>query len=336
MKAAILTEINKPLTVADIEPTALGIGQVLVRVLMSGLCGAQLQEIAGLKNNAKFVPHLLGHEGCGYVEDIGPGVTKVKVGNKVILHWKVSTGIESNFPQYIYNNKLIYSGKVTTLSQYSIVSENRMTVVPNNISNEFCTLLGCGLSTGLGIINYDANIKFGESVLILGCGGVGLSLILGAKLASAATVIGLDITEDKRLWVEDLGGQYINSARDYVDISNIDCIIDTTGNLELVSKYLNKLTSRGRCIIVSQPNVKNVLTISDSFKFFSGEGQIIRATQGGNINPAEDFPRYINMYTNLMVNFNKLITHYIKLDEINSAIDLLRSSHAGRIMITTE
>ena len=105
MKAAILTEIDKPLKIEYIELTDLKIGQVLVKNIKSGLCGAQIQEIKGLKGNAKFLPHLIGHEGCGIVEQVGDGVTKVKKGDKVILHWRKGSGIESDFPSYIYNNK---------------------------------------------------------------------------------------------------------------------------------------------------------------------------------------------------------------------------------------
>ena len=169
MKAAILEKIDHPLVVADVALTEIKFGQVAVKIIVSGVCGAQLQEIAGQKGNAKFVPHLLGHEGCGIVECVGEGVTRVKVGDTVILHWKKGEGIESPFPEYIYDGRKISSGKITTLSEKSIVSENRLTPVPQNIPDEFCALLGCGLSTALGIVNYDANIKFGETVLVIGC-----------------------------------------------------------------------------------------------------------------------------------------------------------------------
>jgi Zn-dependent alcohol dehydrogenase len=86
MKAALLVEIDAPLEISEVELTDLNVGQVLVKVLVSGICGAQLHEIKGNKGNAKFLPHLLGHEGCGIVESIGAGVTKVKVGDKVVMH----------------------------------------------------------------------------------------------------------------------------------------------------------------------------------------------------------------------------------------------------------
>ncbi|NBQ17111.1 hypothetical protein EBU24_02225 [bacterium] len=158
-KAAILERLNSPLVIKNISCNDPEQGQVLVKILTSGLCGAQLQEIAGLKGNANFLPHLLGHEGCGIVEKVGPAVSKVKVGDKVVLHWKKSDGIESSFPTYYCEGQKIGGGKVTTLSEYSLVSENRMTVVGHETPNDFSALLGCGLSTALGTINYEVNLN---------------------------------------------------------------------------------------------------------------------------------------------------------------------------------
>ena len=100
MKAAVLEAINEPLKIREVGLTSLKTGQVLVKVLISGLCGAQLQEIKGFKGNAKFLPHLMGHEGCGIVEAVGLGVTTVEVGDKVVMHWRPGSGIESDFPKY--------------------------------------------------------------------------------------------------------------------------------------------------------------------------------------------------------------------------------------------
>ena len=94
MKAAVLEEIDAPLAIREVKPTQLKIGQVLVKVLVSGLCGAQLHEIRGHKGNARFLPHLMGHEGCGIVEEVGLGVNTVKVGDKVVMHWRPGSGFE--------------------------------------------------------------------------------------------------------------------------------------------------------------------------------------------------------------------------------------------------
>ena len=106
MKAAVLEKINSPLVIKEVGLTPLKVGQVKVRVLVSGLCGSQLQEIAGLKGNEKFLPHLLGHEGCGIVEGVGQGVSNVKPGDKVVMHWRPGSGIEAEFPKYKLNGRV--------------------------------------------------------------------------------------------------------------------------------------------------------------------------------------------------------------------------------------
>ena len=336
MKAAILTEINSPLKIENIELTNLKIGQVLVKIIKSGLCGAQIQEIKGLKGNAKFLPHLLGHEGCGIVEEVGDGVTKVKKGDKVILHWRKSSGIESDFPSYILNDKKISSCKITTLSEYSIVSENRMTKVSHDISDDFCALLGCGLSTGLSVINNEANIKFGESVLVLGCGGVGLNCIFASKLSHASPIIGIDISRPKQLLVNKNGGEFYH-VDDLKLLFNkykkFDCIIDTTGHFELVSKCIPFLSEQGRCIFVSQPKENSSLVITNPINFFSTKGLTFKTTQAGGFDPDIDIPKYIKLYLNKIINVDNIITDFYNLEQINEAVSKLMSGTSGRIII---
>ena len=337
MKAAILVKKNEPLIVDDISlPEQLFFGQVKVKNIVSGLCGAQLQEIAGLKNNEKFMPHLLGHEGCGIVEEIGQGVSKVKVGDKVVLHWRKAYGVESDFPIYNWNNKKISGAKLTTLSEYSIVSENRMTKVHNDVCNNFCALLGCGLSTGLSVINNEANIKFGESVLILGCGGVGLNCIFASNLSHASPIVGVDINVSKHWLTIKNGGQFyhINSLNHLFDkYKKFDCIIDTTGNLDLVSKCIPYLSEQGRCIFVSQPKQNSSLVITNPINFFSTKGLSFKTTQAGGFDPDIDIPKYIKLYLNKVINVDNIITDFYDLDSINEAVAKLMTGTSGRILI---
>jgi hypothetical protein len=339
MKAAILTQLNQPLVVEDINLSELEIGQVLVKIKKSGLCGAQLQEIKGLKGNAKFLPHLMGHEGCGIVEHVGEGVTTVKKGDKVVLHWRKSNGIESPFPKYYWNGNKITSGKITTLSEYSIISENRMTKVTQEVSDDFCALLGCGLSTGLSVINNEANIKFGESVLILGAGGVGLNCVIASNLSNAFPIVAIDINDSKKNLVYENGGQLytieeIDKALEF--IKKIDCIVDTTGDYELLSKFLPYLSEQGRCIFVAQPKPFSSLSIIDPIKFFSSNGITFKTTQAGGFNPDIDIPKYVNLFLNKKIFPNKIITDYFRLEDVNYAIDKLKSGNSGRIMIDLE
>ena len=332
MKAAVLERIDSPLAIRDVELTDLKVGQVLVKILVSGLCGAQLHEIRGHKGNAKFLPHLMGHEGCGIVQEVGPGVTTVKVGDKVVMHWRPGTGIEAPFPSYVLDGKSMSSGKVTTLSEYSIVSENRLTTVPQDTPEDLCAILGCALTTAMGIIDNEVDLKFGESVAIVGCGGVGLNLIQAASLKSACPIYAIDNNATKRDLCFTAGASLFTNSVNNID-EKVDVIIDTTGIPEVISECVSKLSGKGRMILVGQPAPGRGVEVMNAVNLFSGMGQSIKATQGGKTNPSEDIPRYVRMHQEGLLDIKQFVTHRFKLYQVNDAFDLLKSGNAGRIII---
>lgn len=342
MKAAILETINGPLVVADVATGALERGQVLVKILVSGICGSQLQEIAGNKGNAKFVPHLLGHEGCGEVVDVGPDVTKVRKGDKVVLHWRKGDGIESDFPTYTYKGKKMQSGKVTTFSEYSVVSENRLTKVPADIPNDFCALLGCGLSTALATIENEAKVQPGESVMIVGLGGLGACFIKAAVLAQANPIIAVDIHDRKKDVALSLGANlFINSAKENIKEAiervfggkGVNVIVETSGNRRSIEDTMPLLASSGRYVMVGQPKPGESVGLVNAVHLFGGEGKTIKATQGGQFSPARDIQRYIDLYRLGKLHTDDLITNRTSLDNINEALTQMRGGEVNRIMI---
>ena len=332
MKAAVLEKLNYPLAIREIFPTQLLPGQVYVKVLASGLCGAQLHEIRGHKGNGKFLPHLMGHEGCGIVKEIGPGVTTVKEGDKVVMHWRPGSGIESEFPKYHLGEKIISSGKCTTLSEFSIVSENRLTKVPSDTPTVLAAMLGCSLTSAMGIIDNECNLKFGESVAIIGCGGVGLNLIQAAKMKNAYPVYGVDINDKMFDLTHQIGVDIFTCDLEFIP-EKVDVILDTTGVPEVISKAFDKLAPSGRLIMVGQPAPGTDLNIFNPLSMFDGQGKSIRASQGGGTKPDEDIPRYIKLANREMLDFNTLHTDTFALDNINDAFDLLKTGNAGRIII---
>ena len=332
MKAAILEQIDAPLAIRDVELTELKVGQVLVKVLVSGLCGAQLHEIRGHKGNAKFLPHLMGHEGCGIVDKIGPGVTTVNLGDKVVMHWRPGSGIEAPFPSYVLDGKSMSSGKCTTLSEYSIVSENRLTTVPQDTPEDLCAILGCALTTAMGIIDNEVDLKFGESVAVIGCGGVGLNLIQAAALKSACPIVAIDCSKSKKDLVFTAGASVFAAELKELD-DKYDVIIDTTGIPGVISDAIAHLSGKGRIILVGQPAPGRGIEVMNAINLFSGMGQTIKATQGGKTNPTEDIPRYVRMHQEGILSVEQFVTHKFKLDQVNEAFDLLRSGNAGRIII---
>ena len=341
MKAAILEELNQPLVVANVGLTSLLYGQVLVRNLVTGICGAQLEEIKGNKGNGGFVPHLLGHEACGIVEDIGEGVLKVKKGDKVCLHWRRGTGIDSDFPRYIYNGREIRSGKVTTFSEYSIVSENRITPVPHDTPNDLAALLGCALSTALGVIKGPARVQYGESVVVIGIGGIGLNLVRYAVQAGAYPIIAVDVADKEAMALSVGANFFVNSKeislkkalKELAGISHADVIIATVGDRQTIQDSVPLLSGIGRYIMVGQPSLGSSLELINAAHFFEGEGKVFMATQSGGFNPTVDIPRYLQMAKGGALTLNNIITGRTTLEGINDAIDEIRAGKAGRIMI---
>lgn len=329
MKSAVLTELNQPLSWEEVELTPLKMGQVRVKILTSGLCGAQLMEISGLKGNAKFLPHLMGHEGCGIIEAIGSGVS-LQIGQKVVMHWMQGAGIDSSFPEYIFRGKKISSGKVTTIGEYSICSENRLTPVGYSIPNELCSLLGCGMTTALGAINNEADVKIGENALVLGCGGLGLNLIQGLNLVGANDVVVADIKDKAILALSNGATRFINlKEKNFLLENKFDVIFDTTGHAELIQESLKLLADNGRLVLVGQP--KSPFAVDSSL--FGAKGKRIIATQGGKTNPTVDIPRYASMFVSGKLKFKNIITNTFPMKDINSAVNMLKDGNCGRIIL---
>ncbi len=337
MKAAILNQTRKDLIIDEVSlPESLFYGQVLVKIKYSGICGSQINEIDAAKGVDKYLPHLLGHEGSGVVEKIGPGVTKVKKGDHVVLHWRPGAGIEAAPAKYLWKGRKLNSGRVTTFSEKSIVSENRLTVIPKSFNLREAPLFGCAIPTAFGVINNDANVKIGQSVLIFGIGGVGLNIAQAAKMVSANPIIGVDINKKKLSMGKKFGLTHgiisnHNLKKNILKIigkTGADVCIDTTGISNVIETAYNFTHKDGKTILVGVPSKKiKIYSLPLHFK------KILKGSHGGSAVPDLEIPRYINLIKRKKMSLKNLITHQFKLDEINSAIKLLRSGNSGRIVI---
>ena len=272
MKAAILIELNKPLVVADIEfPSRLSFGQVLVKVHYSGICGAQFNEIEGAKGPDKFLPHLLGHEGSATVLAVGEGVTRVKPSDHVVMHWRQSDGIQCQPPSYNWNGKKVNAGWVTTFNDHAIVSENRLTVIPDDFDMKIAPLFGCAVTTAMGVINNDAQVKVGQSVVIFGAGGVGLNIVQSADMVSANPIIAIDLFDKKLDMAKRFGATHcLNSqnTQDYlaqihkiVGEKGADVVIDTTGKARVIETAYELTHPDGKTILVGVPRKGDNISI---------------------------------------------------------------------------
>ena len=278
MKAAILVEQNRPLVIADVGIPDLDVGQVLVKVEFSGVCGKQVDELTGKRGTDPYLPHLLGHEGAGVVAKVGPGVRKVKEGDHVVLHWIKGPGIDSAPPRYDWDGSTVSAGWVTTFSEYTVASENRVTPIPKDVDLDIASLLGCAVTTGLGIAFNDAGLRPGQSIVIFGVGGVGINVLQGAALVNAYPIVAVDLAGAKLQQAVDFGATHTVQAS---DTSQEDCLagltggrgfdvaVDTTG-INSVRQTAYEVTSNtGTTIFAGVPEYQERITI-DSFPLHFG------------------------------------------------------------------
>lgn len=341
MKAAILVEQKKPLIVDEIQlPAALEIGQVLVKVHFSGICGSQLGEIDGAKGEDKFLPHLLGHEASGTVLEIGAGVKHVKPGDVVVLHWRKGLGIEGAPPNYLWNDKKLNAGWIATFNEYAIVSENRVTTIPSNSNLEVAALFGCAVTTGFGVIENNAKVRIGESVVVFGAGGVGLNIVQAASIVGGYPIIAVDLYDNRLALAKEMGATHlINSSKvdpklgikEVIGNLGLDIFIDNTGQPKIIELGYQITKPQGRVVLVGVPRKGNEIQIYSLPLHFKKN---LIGSHGGESAPQDDIPRYHNMYLAKRISLDQLITEKYQIQDINIAIERIRNGNAtGRCLI---
>jgi S-(hydroxymethyl)glutathione dehydrogenase/alcohol dehydrogenase len=340
-KAAILTKLKSPLVMAEIDlPEALVAGQVLVRIHYSGICGSQLGEIDGAKGPDKYLPHLLGHEASGTVLAVGPGVRHVKPDDKVVLHWRKGLGIEAETPHYTWQGHQVNAGWITTFNEFAIVSENRVTAIPPDSDLEVAALFGCAVTTGFGVVQNNARIMIGESVVVFGAGGIGLSIIQAAALAGAHPIIAVDRYATKLDLARELGASHVidsattdarQAIMNIIGTAGLDVFIDNTGQPSVIETGYSLVTGRGRVILVGVPKAGNTININSLQLHF---GKVLAGSHGGEAIPQDDIPRLMRLHRCGKLALRELLTDVFTLDQVNLAIEGMRSGTvSGRCIL---
>ena len=337
--AAILVETGKPLVLADLDIPPLKAGQVLVEIAYSGICHTQVLEVRGYRGEDRYLPHCLGHEGSGVVNDVGPGVTKVKIGDKVILSWIKGPGADVSGTIYRWKNLAVNAGGITTFSRYSVISENRLTVLTEDISMDEAALIGCAVPTGVGVVFNTAKPRPGQSMAILGVGGVGLCATAGASIAGCHPIIAIDINQDKLKLAEKFGATHCINGKNADPVNavhsicagGVDFAIETSGKTDVMLQALYSVCNQGgTAVIVGNARYGERLEI-DPKQF--NLGKRLLGTWGGDNTPDIDYPRYIKLVKSGKLNVKPLISKIYSLSDINDAIDDLESGHVIRPLI---
>ena len=342
MQAAVLVSQKEDLLIAEVNlPEFLDFGQVLVEVHYSGICGSQLGEINGVKGEDKYLPHLLGHEGSGIVRSVGPNVSRFEEGDHVVMHWRPAGGIESNNPKYTLDGKTINAGLVTTFNEYAVVSENRLTKIPPNYPLESATLYGCAITTGFGVVENNADLKLGQSIVVIGAGGVGLNIIQGASLRGAYPIIAVDLFVNRLNLAKEIGATHTvlntgkegwaDSINEILLNSKSDIVVDNTGKPEVISICYELTKDTGKTILVGVPAKGSSTSLYTLPLHF---GKQIVGSHGGNGNPEIDIPRYMILESTGAFDPSNLITEEYDLKDINLAIKrMVKGDLSGRCLI---
>lgn len=340
--AAVLEKIGYPLSLKTIEIPKLLDGQVLIKILYSGVCRSQLMEVKGKRGNDPWIPHLLGHEGSGIVIDKGNGVTKVNLNDEVILGWIKGSGLEAPGAVYQCNNKKINSGRVTTFSNYSIVSENRLVKKPTTLSFDTAVLFGCALPTGAGMVFNEIKPKQSHNAIVLGLGGIGLSALMALKSKKLKSIVALDISDEKLRLAKQLGATDVLNVGDvdfskkiqYLINDGADFCIESAGTVSSIELGFSLIKKHGgKLLFASHPPEGDLIKLPP-YDLISGKK--IAGSWGGSTYPDSDIPIIYSAFARSGSNLEALITKRYSLDQINQALEDLENGEVFRPLIVME
>jgi S-(hydroxymethyl)glutathione dehydrogenase/alcohol dehydrogenase len=338
-EAALLVQTGQPLVLAEIETPALKPGQVLVEIAYSGACGTQVMEWRGDKGEDKWVPHCLGHEGTGTVIEAGHAITKVKVGDKVVLSWLKGTGIEAGGAVYDWGGKKVNAGGVTTFQRHAVVSENRLTLLPADLPMDVAVLLGCAAPTGMGAVYNVLKVQRGNAVAVFGTGGIGLNALMAASLAGAMPVIGIDPNPTRRSLAMIYGATHVidPAASDVIaEIKKIvpqgvDLAVESSGVPAVMEQAVNATRQQGgRAVVIG--NAKHGAVLSLNPGVFN-QGKSLLGTWGGDSVPDRDFSRYGRLLSSGRFPVRDLLSKPYRLADADQALADLAAGKVGRPLI---
>lgn len=364
-RAAVAFAPNQPLQIVEIDVAPPKAGEVLVRIVATGVCHTDAYTLSGEDSEGVF-PAVLGHEGGGIVEAIGEGVTSVQVGDHVIPLYtaecrtcKFCTSGKTNLcssvratqgkglmpdgtSRFSYNGEPIYHYMgCSTFSEYTVLPEVSLAVIPKEAPLEKVCLLGCGVTTGIGAVLNTAKVEEGATVAIFGLGGIGLAAIIGAKMAKASRIIAIDINPAKFEVARELGATDFVNPKDFakpiqeviVEMTDggVDYSFECVGNVQLMRAALECAHKGwGESVIIGVAGAGQEIS-TRPFQLVTG--RVWRGSAFGGVKGRSELPGYVEKAQKGEIPLDTFITHNMPLEDINQAFDLMHEGKSIRTVI---
>ncbi len=355
-RGVIAREPNNPGVVEEFNVPAPGPGEARVKLLASGVCHTDLSAKNGVFGTDYF-PFLLGHEGSGIVESVGEGVTNVVEGDYVVMAWRAPCG-SCRFCKvgqpHLCSASLNASQKMTTkdgvnltpilgigsFCTHTLVHAKQCVPIDKSLPPEQMSLIGCGVMTGVGAALYSAGVKPGQSVAVIGCGGVGDSVIAGSVLAGATTIIAVDVDPNKLEWAKQFGATHTVNPRDGDAVAKIKELTGGNGvnhSFEAVGKAETLETAiwcrdlAGTCVIIGVADQKAKFDMPIA-KFFDLGGSL-KVSWYGDCLPTRDFPLLAAWYAQGKLDLDRVVTRVITIDETEEAFHAMERGETLRSVI---
>ncbi len=361
MKAAVMYDYNTPLVVEEVELDGPKEGEVLIKTGAAGICRSDYHF---MKGEAKtMLPVVLGHEGAGTVEAVGPGVSTVKPGDNSILSFVPNCGrcffcttgranlcdlhaatsgtlFDGTMRLHKDEQRISHFGKVACFAERTVVPESGCIPAPRELPMDVAALIGCCVTTGVGAAVFNAQIEPGSTVAVVGCGGVGLNVIQGARLLNASKVIAVDIREGALEFATKFGATHSVNATHQDAVARVkeitggrgaDYTFEVYGSAETVESAYAMARKGGTVVVVGIAPMGE--TASINAVSLVREEKVLKGTYYGSARCHVDMPKMVDMYLSGSLNLDELITRRYSLDQINEAYDDLEAGGIGRGVI---
>ncbi|HYD71163.1 MAG TPA: S-(hydroxymethyl)glutathione dehydrogenase/class III alcohol dehydrogenase [Azospirillum sp.] len=364
-RAAVAWEAKRPLEIEEVQVAPPKAGEVLVRIVATGVCHTDAYTLSGMDSEGVF-PSILGHEGAGVVEEVGPGVTSVQVGDHVIPLYTPECGKckfclsgKTNLCQAIRATQgkglmpdgttrftckgqpIFHYMGTSTFSEYTVLPEIAVAKINKAAPLEKVCLLGCGVTTGMGAVMNTAKVEPGATVAVFGLGGIGLSAIIGAVMAKASRIIGIDINPSKFEIAKQLGATDVINPKDYdrpiqevlVELTDggVDYSFECIGNVQVMRAALECCHKGwGESVIIGVAGAGEEIS-TRPFQLVTG--RVWRGSAFGGVRGRSELPEYVERYMRGEFELDTFITHTMGLNDINHAFDLMHEGKSIRSVI---